>query len=112
VREKKEINVQIGKQIRIARERKNLTQEQFAERISVSPQFVSDMERGVVGVSLTTMKNICVELEVSSDTLLFGSPSPTLNPILEQLSAVDETEVAMLADILRDAIALRKYSQA
>lgn len=111
MREKKDINVQIGRQIRIARERKNLTQEQFAERISVSPQFVSDMERGVVGVSLTTMKNICVELEVSSDTLLFGSPSPTLNPILEQLAAVDEAEIAMLADLLRDAIALRKYSR-
>ena len=109
MREKKEINVQIGRQIKLAREKKNLTQEQFAERIGVSPQFVSDMERGVVGVSLTTMKNICVELDVSSDTLLFGSPSPTLSPILEQLSSVDETELSMVADILRDVIALRNY---
>ena len=48
MREKKEINVQIGEQIKLARENAKLTQEQFAERIDVSPQYVSDLERGVV----------------------------------------------------------------
>ena len=48
MREKKEINIQIGEQIRLAREQAKLTQEQFAERIEVSPQYISDLERGVV----------------------------------------------------------------
>ena len=51
MREKKEINIQIGEQIRLAREQAELTQEQFAERIEVSPQYISDLERGVVGIS-------------------------------------------------------------
>ena len=38
MREKKEINVQIGERIKLARENAKLTQEQFAERIDVSPQ--------------------------------------------------------------------------
>ena len=52
MREKKEINIQIGEQVRIAREQAKLTQEQFAERIEVSPQYISDLERGVVGISI------------------------------------------------------------
>lgn len=72
MREKKEINVKIGERVRIARENAKMTQEQFAERIEVSTQYVSDLERGVVGVSVPTLKKICLALGVSSDRLLFG----------------------------------------
>ena len=75
MRIKKEINIQIGEQIKSARERAKFTQEQFAERIDVSPQYVSDLERGVVGVSITTLKRVCTVLGVSSDQILFGSES-------------------------------------
>ncbi len=51
MREKKEINIQIGEQIKLAREQAKLTKEALAEYIDVSPQYVSDLERGVVGVS-------------------------------------------------------------
>ncbi len=72
MRVKKEINIQIGDQIKKAREKALLTQKQFAERIDVSPQYVSDLERGVVGVSVSTLKRICTVLGVSSDQILFG----------------------------------------
>ena len=72
MRTKKEINIQVGEQIKAARETAKITQEQLAEKIEVSPQFVSDAERGLVGVSLATLKRICVELSVSSDRILFG----------------------------------------
>ena len=72
MRVKKEINIQIGEQIKRAREKAMLTQEQFAERIDVSPQYVSDLERGVVGVSIATQKRVCTVLSVSSDQILFG----------------------------------------
>lgn len=72
MREKKEINLQIGEQVRYAREQAHLTQEQLAERIDVSPQYVSDLERGVVGISLSTLKHLCMELHVSSDQILFA----------------------------------------
>ncbi len=73
MRQKKELNVQIGDQIRQARDQAGLTQEQLAEQVGVSPQYVSDLERGVVGVSIGTLKRICLCLGVSSDRLLFGT---------------------------------------
>ena len=73
MREKKEINIQVGEQVRTAREQAKLTQEALAEQIDVSPQFVSDLERGVVGISLSTLKRLCSVLDVASDQILFGT---------------------------------------
>ena len=72
MREKKEINIEIGGQVKIAREEAKLTQEQLAERIDVSPQYISDPERDVVGISLATLRRLCVTLGISADRVLFG----------------------------------------
>ena len=71
MREKKEINILIGNQIKIARESAGLTQERFSELVSLAPNNVSDIERGVVGVSLSSLLRICEVLSVSSDSILF-----------------------------------------
>ena len=71
MRVKKEINIQIGEQIKLSREDRGMTQEQLAEAIEVSPQYISDLERGVVGVSIPTLKRLCTHLGVSSDRILF-----------------------------------------
>lgn len=72
MREKKELNIEIGGQVKIAREQAKLTQEQLAERIDVSPQYISDLERGVVGISLATLRRFCISLGISADQVLFG----------------------------------------
>lgn len=72
MREKKEINVKIGNQIRMAREAAGLTQDKFAEMVSLAPKNVSDIERGVVGISVSTLIRICETLAISSDSILFG----------------------------------------
>ena len=72
MREKKEINAEVGRRVRQAREAAGLTQERFAELIGVSPQNVSCVERGLAGVSLTVLRRICETLHVSSDALLWG----------------------------------------
>ena len=87
MREKKEINIQIGEQVRLAREQAKLTQEQFAERIEVSPQYISDLERGVVGISIPTLKRACVALGVSSDQILFGTVTENRNIAIEKRCA-------------------------
>ena len=75
MREKKEINVQIGKQVKLAREKSRLTQEQLAEQLECTPQYLSDLERGVVGISVALLKRLCVVLGVSSDDILFAEES-------------------------------------
>lgn len=71
MRVKKDINIQIGERIKAAREQTGRTQEQLAEAIEVSPQYISDLERGVVGISIPTLKRLCTSLAVSSDQILF-----------------------------------------
>lgn len=101
MREKKEINIQIGEQVRIAREQAKLTQEQFAERIEVSPQYISDLERGVVGISIPTLKRACVALGVSSDQILFGTVSENRNAAIEKRCAnLSDKDFAALLDIV------------
>ena len=70
LREKKEINVEVGRRVRRAREAAGLTQERFAELVGISPQNVSCVERGLAGVSLTVLKRMCQILSVPSDTRL------------------------------------------
>ena len=106
MREKKDINIQIGEQIRLAREQAKFTQEQFAERIEVSPQYISDLERGVVGISIPTLKRACIALGVSSDQLLFGTVSTERNDaIVKRCDNLTDEDFAALIDIV-DAYSL------
>lgn len=101
MRVKKEINLQIGEQVKTAREAAHLTQEQFAERIEVSPQFVSDLERGVVGISLATLKRICIVLGISSDQILFGHSEPNrMEYMVSRCKGLTEKQISILADII------------
>ncbi len=102
MRVKKEINVQIGERIKLAREGAGLTQEQLAERVEVSPQYVSDLERGVVGVSLATLKRICLTLCVSSDALLFGSQTQDRSALLAEVTkSLSDSQFRHLTDLTR-----------
>ena len=101
MRVKKEINIQIGEQIKQARERAQLTQEQFAERIDVSTQYVSDLERGVVGVSIATLKRICTILCVSSDQILFGKETENrAAAIAQKCKSLSDKQYMILSDIV------------
>lgn len=75
MKEKKPLNIQIGGRIKMAREAAGFTQEWFAEKIDVSVQYISDLERGVTGTSIPTLIKICEALRISSDFLLFGKTS-------------------------------------
>ena len=100
MREKKQVNIEIGEQVRLARESARLTQEQLAERIDVSPQFVSDMERGVVGISIPTLKRICTTLCVSSDQILFAAGTDPSTAMLSKCSTLTLEQLTLLSEII------------
>ena len=101
MRKKKEINIQIGEQVRIAREQAKLTQEILAERIDVSPQYISDLERGVVGIALPTLKKLCTSLGVSSDQILFGIQSQERGAILSNAChTLTDQQFAILVEMV------------
>lgn len=100
----------IGAHIRAARRNADLTQEQLSESIGVTPQYLSDLERGLVGTSLTTLMKICRSLHVSSDFLLFGDSSPagSGNPTLvEKIQSLPESKARIIesgVDLLLQAM--------
>lgn len=62
----------IGKRIRAQRERLGMTREEFAEKLDITPKFCSDIELGVKGMSVNTLCNISNVLLLSTDYILFG----------------------------------------
>lgn len=101
MREKKEINIKIGEQIKLARENAKLTQEELAERVEVSPQYISDLERGVVGISVATLKRVCTTLCVSSDQILFAKQTENRAiAIADKCNTLTDRQFSLLSEII------------
>lgn len=60
----------VGERIRLTREKNGLSQRRLAEQAGLSPQFVSDIERGRTPPSLKTLHLIAEALEISPTLLL------------------------------------------
>jgi transcriptional regulator with XRE-family HTH domain len=88
----KDVNIQIGDRCRRAREASGYTQERLAEMIDRTPQFVSDYERGVCGISLSTVIQLCSVLSVSSDFILLGHENGNPTDLSQRIGNLSEAE--------------------
>jgi len=59
-RKRSEIPARIGRQLRILREERGLTQEAVGERAGYSGKYVSEIERGLRDPALTTLERLAV----------------------------------------------------
>lgn len=75
------LNTAIGSRIQQARKAAGFTQLAFAEKIGVSTQYISDLERGIVGASVPTIIKICDRLNVPTDYILRGFDPVTNQPV-------------------------------
>lgn len=103
----KELNIQIGERCRRARETAGYTQEQLAERIGVSTQFLSDAERGVTGMSVSTIIKLCQVLSISTDFLLLGQDTANKaeNPLsiftkIQRLSPQEQEMIEAVSNLM------------
>ena len=72
----------IGKRINSVRLEWKYTQEYVAEKLDVSCQHISDIERGLNGMSVPALMEFCKVLEIDADYLLFGTATRNeKNPI-------------------------------
>lgn len=99
----------VGKRIRYQREKQALTREQFAELVTISPQFLAEIENGSKGMSADTLYKICENVDVTADYLLFGRQSAGghATPGMELLSAIPPKYSSMaerILEALSDAI--------
>ena len=63
----------IGKRIKIARIKADLTQERLAEMVEISPTHISNIETGTTRVSLSAIVSLANALSVTVDDLLCDS---------------------------------------
>jgi transcriptional regulator with XRE-family HTH domain len=64
-----------GNRLRKIRRHKDLTQEQLADAVGITPEYLSNLERGVNAPSFETLEKLAQVLEVDV-TELFGGPDP------------------------------------
>ncbi|MCT7374610.1 helix-turn-helix domain-containing protein [Chelativorans salis] len=59
----------IGNRLRVERERRNVSVRELARRINVSPSLISQVERGLVMPSVSTLWSVASELDLTIDEL-------------------------------------------
>ena len=67
---KEELLRRFGKNIKIERIKKDLTQEKLAERMNVSQNYIANIERGKENMSLAKVLELSTFLDVDIDKLL------------------------------------------
>ena len=80
----------VGQRIKAAREKKNMTQEDLAARIDISPTNVSVIERGTKIPRVDTFVSIANVLGVSADELLVDVVDRASVGVASELSAAIE----------------------
>ena len=76
----------VGLRIKEAREAKNLTQEDLAALVDLSPTHISVIERGLKAVKLDKFVAIANALDVSADRLLFDVVTRSVDGVANELS--------------------------
>ena len=83
----KNLRKNIGMKIKLARTKSEFTQEQLAEKLSLSARYISQLERGIAFGSATTITNLCKALNINSDFLfddLIRCNTPIANNLVSQ----------------------------
>ncbi len=93
----------IGKRIKIARIKADLTQEKLAEMADISPTHLSNIETGTTRVSLSTIVGIVNALKITSDDLLCDSIIKAKAQFEQDIALVledcDEYEIRVIRDM-------------
>ena len=76
MREKKDINIEIGGNIQVAREQAGYTQDTLSEMLGMTPNHLSAIERGASGISREALQRLSRLLGVSADRIIFGTDEP------------------------------------
>ena len=112
MREKKNINVEIGSNIQAARERAGYTQDTLSELLCMTPNHLSAIERGVSGISLEALQRLCRLLGVSSDSIIFGTEESEqeIRALARQISNVNPKCRQQVQNLLSAVLEISPFS--
>ena len=96
-------NAEIGKRIREIRLKRGMTQEVLSEKAGVcNPQQISNIERGLSGISIAKLKNICNVLDIDADYILFGVSVRNGESILQKYTTqMNNEQLANLVEMVK-----------
>ena len=102
---RKDLNILVGANIKREREKAGFTQDQFSELLGIGSKSLSSIERGVVGVSLTTLLKICDILHISANVLLYEQTRKNdADSITLQLEMLSEDQFQIVSDVMNNLI--------
>jgi transcriptional regulator with XRE-family HTH domain len=95
----------IGNNVRLIRASRGLTGRQLAERIGVSPSYLSKLERGTARLSVDLVRSISSVLHVVPGDLL----TPGLNPATGSVRPAGDCVVSLIRAAERKILRVPKY---
>ncbi len=91
----------IGERIKSAREKKGLTQEQLAEMLGLTSKHISEIERGVSGLSLPALMKMNQYLGTSADYILYGKVAEEdSNPVYHKLKRLSPEQILVVEKMI------------
>ena len=98
---RKNLNVILGANLKREREKAGFTQDRFSELLGIGSKSLSSIERGVVGVSLTTLMRICELLQISANVLLYEqSRKNDVESLALQLEQLSDEQFKIASDVI------------
>lgn len=95
-----DIDVTIGKRIKQLRNDWNMSQSELAEKIDVSFQQVQKYEKGITGISVSRLIQICQALQVPVEMLLSDESKKSIvsSPVTEYGQSVVKGETTLIVN--------------
>ena len=90
----------LGTAIRNARQKHNLSQEQLAELVEITPTHLKHIESEHRKPSIEVLFRLCQTLHLSLDNLIFPSETTRIEEILPLLSSCSANELNIIEDLL------------
>lgn len=89
--------MEIGKRIQGRRKQMGLTQEQLADKMDVSIQMVSNLERGNKSIRIENLIKLSEILNISTDYILTGKETAEdMQALTEQMASLSQKERKMM----------------
>lgn len=101
----KKFHKEIGARIRAQREFLGLSREGVSDFVEISPQFLSEIERGVKGASADMLYKLCEGLKISADYVLMGKEGASdVSQITASLANLDKKYLPLAEEMLKTFI--------
>ena len=93
--------INMGQRIASRRKALNLTQEQFAEKLGVSTQMISNLELGKKAIRPENLAKVCKVLELSADYILNANCIyDEISDIANKLSSLNKKELKIIRQMI------------